>query len=787
MTRRVAAVMKKVPSILLTAAAATVGLALTITAMAVWAPDAASRWAPHAQVLERAPADAEHLGCRAIGEPGLFVSAGNRLRPTIGEVVAVTEHEPDRHRRRRLFAELPPVRIAARYFEIEDSVGNLGTLTLEYDGDGRWIAAEFTPLPVSVEETVGEDFAERLAATLLGSAPGPPELHPTASASERFYRPAASVSEDRDSSPVVYVYLAKDGAWIGALQSVPARLMTEQELNPLMWRPVAQAQFYVLLFTGLVAVVLLFWRLTRRRAGFGRAWILLAALLVGLLPTIEHYYWIELRFFAVLFLYLALNQAVLLLVWTVGEAEMREARPSSVEHWDRVLYGKPLAATGRKLITGVAFGCLLSGVLAASGEIASFFGGGYGSFLVILPDYWSLPTPINWGIALTVMTVMAVGCGARLWGRAGALAGAVVSAAGWAQAMPVAPAEAAMFMGLLAAAIAAWVMWRFGLLAVTVACLTGFSLPTAWVAWSAAPLMLATAVLSSLPLVLFVAGLILLRRAPEHGDPRAAAPEWVSELELQAKLRAEVDLLRSMQLSLLPSQQPTVAGEGIDIAWQMNPADTVGGDFLDLTRDADGRLWLAIADVAGHGIACSTMTAFTKAAVTEHAAAGVGPAAAIARIRDLFRRLHTSSEPRRKNRGERLLVTLLLATWDPARRELSVATAGHPPLLVLEDGQVREVGRPGQPLGVELGSEDLEERLVCHGETVMVAYTDGVVEAASPSGEEFSYDRWPASLPRLADGPAADILGSLLEEVDTHCGGAPAGDDVTAVVVKVSE
>jgi serine phosphatase RsbU (regulator of sigma subunit) len=764
-----------------TVAAAAVGLVLTAAAMTVWAPDAASRWPDGARVLERAPGDAERLGCRVAGEPGLFVSAGNRFYPTSGEIVAVTEQEPDPRRRRRLFAEVPPVRVAARYFEVEDAVGNRGSLTLEYDGDGRWIAAEFTAHTRLAQDAAGEVFAVSLAEMLLGADAGRPETHPAVIGSERFYRPAVAGDV---AVPVVYVYLGEDGTWIANRQSAPARLIGDQRLNPLHWHPVAQTQVYVLVFTGLLALVLLFWRLSRRRAGFGRAWVLLALLLAGLVPTIEHYYSIELRLFAAVGLYLVVTQGVLLLVWTVGEAELREARPRAVEHWDRVLYWKPLAATGRALAAGVAWGCLLAGLLAASGEIASLLGGGYGNFLAILPDYWSLPTPVNWGIALAAMTVLPGAFGARLWGRTGALIGAAVSSAAWAQAIPVAPAAAAMAIGLLVAGVAAWVMWRFGLLAVTVACVTGFSLPTAWVAWSAAPRMLPTAVLSSLPLALLAAALVLVRRAPEHGDPRAAAPEWVSELERQAKLRAEVDLLRTLQLSLLPPEVPCAVA-GVDVAWRMIPADTVGGDFLDLIRDEDGRLWLAIADVAGHGIACSTMTAFTKAAVTEHATAGASPGDAVARIRSLFGRLHAGGEPGRPGRGERLLVTLLMATWDPAHRELAVASAGHPPLLVHEGGAVREVGLPGHPLGVALAGGEREERLVCRGDTVIVAYTDGVVEATSPSGEAFTYDRWPARLPALADRSAAEVLAALLEEVAEHCGGASAGDDVTAVVVKV--
>ena len=222
----------------------------------------------------------------------------------------------------------------------------------------------------------------------------------------------------------------------------------------------------------------------------------------------------------------------------------------------------------------------------------------------------------------------------------------------------------------------------------------------------------------------------------------------------------------------------------------MIPADTVGGDFLEVTEDASGRLWIAVADVAGHGIACSILTAYTKAAVVEHAVAGATPAEVLPKIRNLFSRLRPRPRPTTgaaTDRGSRQsnMVTLLLAVWDPASRELTVATAGHPPLL-LHDGQtVHELGIPSRPLGVDLSGDDAETRITCATTAILVAYSDGAVEATSPAGEAFGYQRWPELLPELADRSAADILGALLGAVDTHRVDKTADDDVTAVVVKL--
>ena len=95
------------------------------------------------------------------------------------------------------------------------------------------------------------------------------------------------------------------------------------------------------------------------------------------------------------------------------------------------------------------------------------------------------------------------------------------------------------------------------------------------------------------------------------------------------------------------------------------------------------------------------------------------------------------------------MVTLLLAVWDPSTRELRVATAGHPPLLLFDGDDLRELGAPARPLGIDLPGEDVEEVAQCPEGTLVVAFTDGVGEAVSPANELFGYERWASGVAAL--------------------------------------
>lgn len=308
------------------------------------------------------------------------------------------------------------------------------------------------------------------------------------------------------------------------------------------------------------------------------------------------------------------------------------------------------------------------------------------------------------------------------------------------------------------------------------AALTATALPTLVYSLAHLGSMPSSALAASAPLVLLLAGGWVALRAPERREASLARPAYVSRLEQEARMAAELDLLRRLQLAMLPPpgapQMP-----GIDAAWRMTPADTIGGDLVDLFPDASGRLWIAVADAAGHGLSCSILTATTRAAVLGHAVEGLGPAAALDAIRPLFLRL----------RGERTMVTLLLAVWDPERRELAAASAGHPPLLVFDGAAVRELGHGGPPLGVHLPipqGEGTEETLRADGALVVVASTDGVAETRSPAGEPYGFERWLDALPRAA-GPPPAILEELLADVARHRGQRPQ-DDLTVLVVKIA-
>jgi len=157
---------------------------------------------------------------------------------------------------------------------------------------------------------------------------------------------------------------------------------------------------------------------------------------------------------------------------------------------------------------------------------------------------------------------------------------------------------------------------------------------------------------------------------------------------------------------------------GIDLAVRYEPAGAqteVGGDFYELTM-LDGRLLVAIGDVAGHSLHAATVMAEVRHAVRAYAVEGHSPATVLELVNRFMRTVlpHDSA-------------TLCLLTLDPRTGVVRLASAGHLPPLLRTDQEVRFVEAHGPLLGINAPRPAEAEFVLPPGGT-LVLYTDGLVE-----------------------------------------------------------
>lgn len=257
------------------------------------------------------------------------------------------------------------------------------------------------------------------------------------------------------------------------------------------------------------------------------------------------------------------------------------------------------------------------------------------------------------------------------------------------------------------------------------------------------------------------------------------AEHLVVAVEQRAEKEAldrELQVARDLQRSLLPSTN--FQAEGFSLAVDFQPAAAIGGDFYHLARWPDGRLIVAIADVSGHGLSTGIVMAAAKALLSA-LASDFCPCA------ELFVRLDCEL---RALTGRRAFVTMALCAFDWQHRQVDFTNAGHLyPYRVTTSGEVSSVANPSRPLGVGLPADFRTVHApLCPGD-LWILLSDGFVEAQSPNGEVFGFERLEqeaAACARLSAEAARDHLMKAWREF-THV--SCPEDDRTLLVVRVAE
>ena len=126
--------------------------------------------------------------------------------------------------------------------------------------------------------------------------------------------------------------------------------------------------------------------------------------------------------------------------------------------------------------------------------------------------------------------------------------------------------------------------------------------------------------------------------------------------------------------------------------------------------------------------------------------------------------------------------------YEPLTRRLSYVNAGHyPPLLVGDHGRGIEIARleAGGPV-LGLLPEARYEQAQCdvHPGDVIVLYSDGLIEATNPAGEEYGESRLHRCLATAGAGNRDDVRDAILASASSFLGEAPPRDDLTLVVAK---
>jgi phosphoserine phosphatase RsbU/P len=247
----------------------------------------------------------------------------------------------------------------------------------------------------------------------------------------------------------------------------------------------------------------------------------------------------------------------------------------------------------------------------------------------------------------------------------------------------------------------------------------------------------------------------------------------------QESVRRDIALATEVQRRLLPDSSPQTAATSLG-AFTL-AARNVGGDYYDFLPMGEHSIGIALADVAGKGIAAALIMAVVQASLRIIASENNVSLPELAAKMNRF--LHRST-------GFNSYATFFYARLDEDRRQLRYVNAGHnPPYLVraLEDAPIEELATGGMIIGMFPFANYEESVVDLQTGDVLIAFTDGVTEALNPAEEEFGEERLQELIRRVAALPVQEMTAAISHELREWIGDAPQHDDLTFVVMKVNE
>ncbi|HPS80085.1 MAG TPA: SpoIIE family protein phosphatase [Thermoanaerobaculaceae bacterium] len=236
-------------------------------------------------------------------------------------------------------------------------------------------------------------------------------------------------------------------------------------------------------------------------------------------------------------------------------------------------------------------------------------------------------------------------------------------------------------------------------------------------------------------------------------------------------MERELELAAAVQRELLPAVLPEL--EGYVLAARNQPSRRVGGDVFDVIAMEEG-LFLMLGDVAGKGVPAALMAASVQSAVRVLMLSRLP-------LAELAQQLHAHllrTTPANK------FATVFLA-YLHRDGTLEYLSAGHNPVVVTAPGADPQLlGASGPPLGLLFEASYQGKRTVLPPGALLMAYTDGLSEAADPADEEFGTSRIAELAAAAQHGTVIEAVDRLFAAVDHHTQGAPPHDDRTVLAVR---
>ena len=250
----------------------------------------------------------------------------------------------------------------------------------------------------------------------------------------------------------------------------------------------------------------------------------------------------------------------------------------------------------------------------------------------------------------------------------------------------------------------------------------------------------------------------------------------------EERIEKELRFAQRVQAALLATEPPEQYRTA-DVAGRLTPARELGGDLYDFLAPESNSLVVAVGDVSGKGAPAALYGAY---------------AAELVRSRTLRRRytpdrysvsgvLKAMNAILHERQLEEYYCTLCYALFEFERRVVTISNSGLPYPVRCGPQSCSQIELPGVPLGSFADVSYDEVAIELQAGDIFALCTDGVFEAVNPAGMEFGAKRLCEVVRDNRSESARSIVDAIFDAVSSFRGAAPQNDDMTAVVVKITD
>lgn len=242
----------------------------------------------------------------------------------------------------------------------------------------------------------------------------------------------------------------------------------------------------------------------------------------------------------------------------------------------------------------------------------------------------------------------------------------------------------------------------------------------------------------------------------------------------QEVYKRDMELAVEVQQMLIPDILPK--NNSYEISKIYKPHATVGGDYIDYIRFSEHRFAVCIADISGKGVSAAILMANFQAMIQSF----------VYQYRDMETfTIALNQAVYNITRSDRY-ITFFMAEIDTQQKTLKYVNAGHYPPVLINNGKAIHLDKGCPFLGA---FEQLpfvnEESIDLSNDSLLLSFTDGLVELKNDAGDYFNDTRIESFALEHRSLDTESFNNRLLEEIEDFRGEGEFGDDIAILTCKI--